>query len=194
MPVDRKQLEYLRSVRIDGAPDFGQKLYEILNNMVAKSLDNLEQQTNSNVNGQPAAPPAPDAVDATAQGDGRIQIGISHQASEFYRGNNYFIEHASNPEFSDPQVQSLGPARNGSIYVGNQARYVRVYNQYPGSNPSAPVYLGSSSQPRAVHAGGPNAPVRFMPSMGSGTGKPGQGLSGFGNVPYRSRNGQPPTR
>lgn len=192
MPLDREGLEYFKTLRIADAPDLGPRLYEFLNRMCG-GVNNVEQQTNSNVNGPPEAPPPPDAVTASGQ-DGRIQIAISHQAAEFYRGNHYFVEHADNPNFANPQVVNLGPSRNGSIYVGNQPRYIRTYNQYPGSAPSTPVYLGSAAQPRAVSGGGGGPAIRFLPSQGSGTGKPGQGMSGFGNVAFRSSNGKPPIR
>src|SRR6185369_17239295 len=109
----------------------------------------------------------------------------------FYRGIRYYVEHADNPQFTDPQIVRAGDVRNITIPAGGK-RYVRAYASYPSSAPNEPVYHGSSVEPIAVDSGG-NGPA-FLPSQGSGTGAAGVGLQGPGKEPFRPVDGKPPTR
>ena len=76
----------------------------------------------------------------------------------------------------------MGASRNQYLQLGNQTLYWRVYSQYIGSLPSAPVAFGSP--PIAVAGGGSSGPAP-LPSTGSGVLPNGllQGGNGFGINP-----------
>ena len=73
-------------------------------------------------------------------------------------------------------------------------RYFRAYSAYASSAAGPPVYFGGVGAPLPVAGGGPVGGPAFLPSQGSGTGAPGEGLSGPGPVPFRSTTGAPPVR
>src|SRR5207253_3159090 len=108
------------------------------------------------------------------------------------RGINYFIEHDTDPNFTNPQVEDLHASRQKTLSLpamdddGNpQPRYVRVYSQYKGSPPSAPIYFGGNT-PTPVNPGG-TAKLTLLRSTGSGTAQNSgeQGASGLGKVLFR---------
>lgn len=192
MPLPQKNLSYFKNLSFPGAPDFGTKLAEWME-QTGQAFNNIEQQNNSNATGEPQTPPAVNSLNVSAA-NGHFQIAINHEGAEFYRGVNYFVEHSATPNFTDPHIVDMGTSRNANLFLGNTTRYFRAYAAYPGSGPGPLVYHGGGAQPRPVSGGGtvPGAP--FTASQGSGTGTAGQGHSGFGPIPYRTKTGAPPVR
>lgn len=181
-----RNLDFIRNI-----PVFGTRLYEAL-----RDLDNQHQalasQTNGNSTGQPLAPPAINSLKVVANA-GHFNVAITDQ-SPIYRGISYFIEHADNPAFTNPQVEHIGASRNATFFFGNVTRYWRAYSAYGSSPASAPAYHGSAAVPLAVTGGGDNSGPTFQASQSSGTGAQGQGLQGPGTIPFRSSTGAPPIR
>lgn len=160
---------------------------------VSQGVNNIEQQTNSNANGDPATPPAINNLNVTAN-NGHFEIAINHEGPEFYRGVHYFVEHADNPHFTDAHTIHMGTTRNLSKFFGDTQRYFRAYAQYPGSPPGPIAYHGSQGMPSPVTGGGSVPGPSFAPSQGSGTNQAGEPHGGFGNIPYRTQTGKPPVR
>ena len=167
------------------------RLYEALADLERQQA-NITQQANGNVTGHPAPPPPIDGL-KVAGSNGHFSIAIQDQTPSF-RGVNYYVEHADNPNFTNPHVIELGAARNHNVFLGNVTRYWRAYSAYSSSEPSAPAYQGDASTPLPVAGGGAIPGPEFLPSEGSGTGAPGQGLAGPGILPWRSLSGLAPVR
>ena len=177
-----KNLQYIKTKDV--------RLYEAVKGLL-DGLNTVAQQTNAATSGQPVAPPPVNGVSVTGA-NGHLTVSI-HDSNTIYRGIGYFAEHADNPQFTNPQIVPMADARNVTIPVGNQTRYVRVYSSYPFSPPSQAVYHGGA-QPIGVNGGGADSGPSFLPSQGSGTGIAGQGLQGPGQNQFRSPNGIPPVR
>ena len=184
-------LDYFRSLKIDGAPDFGARMYEFAKAIVSQSRT-TEQQTNVNAQGQPQPPPQVNGLNVQGQ-NGHFSVAITDN-NPIYRGIQYYVEHDTSPNFSNPTTVHIGDSRNANLFLGSGTRYWRAYSAYASSAPSAPVYHGSSVNPTAVDAGGSIGGPASIPSQGSGTGAVGVGLSGPGPVPFRSNTGAPPSR
>ena len=167
------------------------KLFETLSDIIQQH-SNLTEQVNGNSTGQPLAPPNVAGVTVTAQ-NGHFNVAIQDQG-KIYRDVHYYVEHADNPSFANPQIIHLGHSRNHDIYLGNVTRYFRAYSAYASSAAGDPAYHGSPIAPLPVVGGGADPGPLFQQSEGSGTGTRGQGLSGPGPVPFRSTTGVPPTR
>ena len=191
MPVSIKNEAYLRSVAPKEFPELGMKLIEALREIV-QAHNNVEQQGNFNSTGIPQSPPQINGLTVTGQ-NGHFNIAI-HDDNKIYRGIHYWVEHADNPQFTNPITIHMGGSRNYNEYLGNVVRYWRAYSSYGASPPSKPVYHGSAAQPLLVSGGGNAGGPAFQPSQGSGTGAAGEGLSGPGPIPFRSNTGQPPQR
>jgi hypothetical protein len=187
MPLEIKELSFLRGVD-HWTPDLGAKLAEALQS-IQQAHNNVEAQVNGNSTGGPQAPPSINGVQVTGQ-NGFLHVAIQDN-NPIYRGIRYYVEHADNPQFTDPHIVALHDVRNVSIPVGG-TRYVRAYSAYSSSDPSAPAYHGSEAQPIAVNTGGQGPAL--LPSQGSGTGQSGVGLQGPGKVPFRPIDGAPPAR
>lgn len=181
-----KNLSFIRS-----SGDFGTKLAEALES-IAQQASNGQQQANVNPTGQPQPPPAVDSLQVTGQ-NGHFNISIAHN-QKFFRGVNYFVEHADNPHFTNSHVIDMGASRNHNIFLGNVTRYWRAYSSYGSSPPSKPTYMGAAAQPQAVEGGGSVGGPAFTVAQGSGTGAAGVGLQGQGVEPYRPAAGGPPVR
>lgn len=180
-----RNLPKLRSM-----PIYGQYLYEALTDLDRNS-SNVEQQVNGNSSGQVQPPPSIQGLNVTAA-DGIFEASVAH-SSNFYRGVRYYLEHADNPQFTNSHTVPMGDSRNWRGSLGSVGRYFRAYASYTNSGVGAPVYFGGS-QPQYVDgsvSNGGQGPA-FHASQGSGTGAPGQGLSGPGPTQYRGAN--PPTR
>lgn len=188
MSISIKNLAFLKNSRPDH-PEYSVKLAEALESF-GLQVNNAISQTNANPTGSPEPPPNINAVNVTAQ-NGFAHVAIQHDAP-IYRGVRYYVEHADNPNFTNPQVVALHDVRNVTIPVGAGNRYYRAYAAYSSSAPGAPAYHGNPVQPTAVDAGG-SGPA-FLPSQGSGTGEAGVGLQGPGTRPFRPVSGSPPTR
>jgi len=186
-----RNLAYIRALKLPDQPDFGAKLYEALSDLNSQH-QTVAQQVNGNSSGQPVAPPPISKLTVTAA-SGHFSAEIQDQGP-VYRGIGYFIEHADNPHFVNPQVVDLGAARNWTGFLGDATRYFRAYSSYGSSPAGVPAYHGSKSQPLPVSGGGAVPGAIFGTSQGSGTGQPGQGLVGPGQIPFRSPTGKPPSR
>jgi hypothetical protein len=185
MPASAPNLAWVRSLKLDSHPEFGAKLYELLSSY-RDNLNVLEQQTNSNLGGTPTAPPNLQAITVTPTEVGH-HISINHGA-EFYRGLYYHVESADNPHFTNPFPEYSGPAREINLATGSRRLYFQAFASYQNSANTPIVYHGGQ-QPQSVLGG---KSFTSGQSQGSGTGRPGEGRSGFGNVAYRGSN--PPTR
>jgi hypothetical protein len=164
------------------------KLYEALTDIVA-GVNASNQSTNADPHGQTAPPPTPNGVKVTAK-DGIFSAEIQDKNQSLYRGISYFLEYDTSPHFANPQPVHLGPSRNWRGHLGNQTLHWRAYSSYPTSTPSGAVYHGGIN-PTPVVGGGLSGPAIGV-SQGSGTGPAGEGLHGYGKLPFRGNN--PPVR
>jgi hypothetical protein len=187
MPDKVRNLAWLRGLKLDGVPEFGPRLHELVSDMIANDRQ-LAQQTNSSLSGSPSAPPPLQGVTVTPSETG-VHISVQHEG-EYYRGVEYHGDYSDNAHFSNPFPFSMGPNREHDLPVGTQKLYYRVFAQYQTGTPGNPVYHGGAT-PAAV-TGGTNVPRGT--SQGAGTGRPGQGLQGYGSIPFKSVNGAPPVR
>ena len=186
MPNQPRNLDWVRHIDPRNLPaDLGSRLYELLSDL-NRNDNTLESQTNSNLAGTPTPPPPLQAVTATPTSVGH-HISINHGGA-FYRGAFYHVEYADNSHFTNPFPAYSGPAREVDLATGSQKLYFRAFASYANSQNTTPVIHGGST-PLPVTGGTAGTPGA---SQGSGTGLPGQGLSGFGPVPYRG--GKPPIR
>jgi len=184
-----RNLDWIRDLKIQGHPEAGAKLYEALADIV-KATANIESQTNTNAGGQAIPPPPIQGLQISAR-NGHFQIAIYDQGN-IYRGIRYYVEHADNPSFSNPQRICLQDARNHNLFLGNVTRYFRAYSAYSSSGPSNPVYFGGPI-PQPVIGGGSVQGPAFLADQGTGTGGMG-GITGPGQFPFISENGIPPGR
>lgn len=176
-----RNLAYLRSL------PFGARLVESLQDL-QQGIKNMAMQGNLNPDGQVQdAPPQVNAISVTA-GGGVAHVQITDN-NAIYRGIQYHVQYATDPGFTAPITQYLGPSRDARIPVGNTPLYYRAFSDYPTGSHSAPVYHGGST-PIAVTASGTSQPA-IPKGQGSGTGTPSQ-ISGFGPIPFRGTN--PPKR
>lgn len=186
MPLNIKELSFLKGVD-HWTPELGAKLAEALLS-IQTAHNNIEAQVNGNSTGGPKAPPKINGLTVDSE-PGYLKVAI-HDDNPIYRGIRYYVEHADNPQFTNPQIVALHDVRNTMIPVGG-TRYVRAYSSYSSSHPSDPVYHGSQAQPTPVNIG--NGPTP-LDSQGSGTGPAGLGLQGPGRTPFRPVDGKPPVR
>lgn len=186
MPLIIDNLAYIRNAD-PNSPGYGAKMYEALLS-IQRAHNATEQQTNSNSSGTPEPPPNLDSLTVTPTSVGH-HISIKH-GGEFYRGIEYHGDYADNPQFTNPFPWHAGPTRELDLATGSRKLYFRAQAQYPTGSSTPPVYHGGS-QPIAV-TGGTESPLGA--SQGSGTGNPGEGLQGYGSLPYRTLTGQPPVR
>jgi hypothetical protein len=185
MPASAPGLDWVRSLKLEGHPEMGANLHRLLRSF-RDDLNTLEQQGNFNLNGTPAAPPNIQNVTVTPTSVGH-HISINH-GEAFYQGLYYHVESADNPHFTNPFPAYSGPAREIDLATGNQTLYFQAFASYQNSGNTPVVYHGGQT-PQPV-TGGKNVPRGT--SQGGGTGRPGEGRSGFGPVPWRGLN--PPVR
>lgn len=185
MPVTVRNLAWLRSLKTPEVPDLGARLHEMLSDL-ATGCNILETQTNSNLNGHPAPPPRLQSVTVVPTEVGH-HVSINHGAN-FYRGAYYHVEASENPHFTNPFPVYSGPSREIDLATGTRTLYFQAFTSYQNSGNSEVSFHGGQN-PIPV-TGGIATPLGQ--SQGSGTGQPGQGRSGFGNVPWRGNN--PPIR
>ena len=193
MTLKIRNLDYLRNADPStSGTSYGARLYEALQD-INNAVSNHLSQTNGNPTGEPQPPDAALGVKVTAR-DGYMHVSINDQGP-LYRGVKYWVAHADNPNFTNPQhTQASGTElRNHTEFIGNQTRYVQVYKSYPWSGPTAPVIHGGAT-PIAVQGGGSHPGPLWLPSEGTGTGTASQHPSGPGPVAFRSATGKPPTR
>ena len=181
-----RNLPYLRSL-----PEFGAKLYEALSDLDRNS-DTIAQQTNASPGQKPYAPPSVTGLNVVAQ-NGSFHAQITDN-NDIYRGINYHLEFDTDPGFSNPHPVDMGSSREHTMFLGNGTFYFRAFSSYSTGPASSPAYHGHSGSPTAVFGGGTVGPPQLLPSQGSGTGGPRQGVSGPGPIPFRSSTGAPPIR
>jgi len=175
-----RNFDWLRTVKLDGIPAFGQRFYELLSD-ARRDVGTLEQQTNSNLNGTPSAPPDPDAFNVVPHPQG-VEFAIHHNA-DFYQGIKYEIDATAN---GTTHSYDVGSSRNGFLPVGPLTASYKVRALYPNGQSSNPV-----SHPTSV-IGASVSKVAMLPGQGSGTTRQGQ-PPGFGGA-FRSMTGAPPAR
>lgn len=184
MSLSVRNLDWLRSVKIDGNPSFGQRLYELVND-IRGGVNTLEQQGNFDLSGTPGAPPQPQELTVVPHPQG-VEFAIRHEG-EFYQGVNYEIDHTANGQ---THSYSVGGSRNGFLPVGPTVGTYQVRALYPNGKSSTPVVYGGI-QAKTVR-GASVKEVAMLPGQGSGTTRQGQ-PPGFGGA-FRSQTGAPPVR
>jgi hypothetical protein len=188
--------------------DGGKQLVEIQNEN--PSLGRLLQRTVSAINrlasnagvspvGQLPIPPTIGAINVKASGE-TVHVTVD-DASEATTNREWFIEHATEPNFIAPHVVHLKSSRGAFLNLPSktdagtaQGWYFRGYSQDPGSPPSAPVYFGGLSPTKVTLSG--STQLTPLASTGSGTASPlgTQGGWGRGKIPVRpagSTTGRP---
>ena len=132
-------------------------------------------------------PPQVTGINVVTLGTGAVDVTFTDRGA-VNQGVNYFVEHADNPNFSNPRQEDFGGRRNGVIVIGSGTRYFRVFSQYryPWSLPNNPVVFGGVGAPTSVTGGGTATPA-LQASTGSGTASSNgqQGSWGFGRVRVR---------
>jgi hypothetical protein len=128
-----------------------------------------------------------------SQANGHFSVSVTDH-NDVYRQVSYYVEHDTDPNFTNPITVPMGTSRNMNLFLGNGARYFRAYSAYPNSAPSQAVYHGTSAAPAVVLGDGTIGPPPVVASQGSGTGPQRVGLEGPGISPWRSANGAPPVR
>ena len=177
MSLQVRNLSWLRSLKVDGVPDFGARMHELISDVIQGS-NTLEQQTNSSFTGDPAPPPPPEALKVVPHPQG-VQFAITHQ-SDFYRGVGYHVDVTSG---GVTHTYDVGNSRNGVLPVGNLAAEYKVRASYATGQSSLPVAHSGVVQGGAGSAG-------LLPSQAAGTTLPTQ-PPGYGG-PYRGS--KPPVR
>src|SRR4051812_18097168 len=94
------------------------RLYEALK-AVQDQTTNIEKQGNFNATGHPAPPPPINGLKVTTGPAGEFQIAITDNG-EVGRGINYWVEHDTSPNFTNPHIVDMGQSRNHSVNLGDQ--------------------------------------------------------------------------
>lgn len=151
---------------------------------VEDAINNLGFQTASSPVG--STNPPPDIASVTVQAaNGLFEFEVVDH-SPVLRGITYFIEAATNVNFSDAKVVYQGTSRNGFIQLGSQTYFFRAYSAYPTSARSRSAYFGSQANPTGVVGGGSAPPAPALAPQGSGTSNGANGGDGgYGNAPAR---------
>ena len=166
----------------------------IIGPILADGLQRLEDAVNNlavNVGADPTGfvPQAP-----TIQGlmvkaaNGLVHVSIN-DSNPISKNLHYFVEYSTDPAFSQPHVEHLGPSRGGVLNLpgktdGNATQnfYLRGYSQYQGGIAGKPINFGGAI-PTPVNPGGTTL-LTLLPSTGSGTAPNNgeRGGQGFGKV------------
>jgi hypothetical protein len=166
---------------------------------IIAAVNQLAANTGVSAVGESSPPPTVGGVNVKAAGE-MVHVTIS-DANQVSKPIEYFVEHSTSPNFVNPHVTHLVSSRGLFITLPSkndagtaQPWYFRAYSQYPGSQPSAPVYYGGLS-PTAVTLSG-TTHLTPLASTGSGTASPigQQGGWGRGKTSYRpsgSTTGRP---
>lgn len=176
-----RNLDTIRNWSTPEIPDLGARLYECLRDMVRQDAV-LAQQVNGNLDGNPTAPPKPQALNVIPHPQG-VQFAIQHEGN-FYQGITYHIDATSK---GVTHTYDVGASRNGVLPVGPLAASYQVRALYPSGLSSSPVVYGASS-PKLVTGG--TGSTDLMPGQGAGTTRASQ-PPGFGGT---YRGSKPPVR
>lgn len=166
--------------RIRAIPVIGKYLYEALNG-VQGGINQMAVQGNLNPSGTIPPPPNINSFRMTNGPSGEHQFEINDTGA-FGRGNNYFVDYDTSPNFTNPHTFPMGQSRNGHVNLPGQTLYARARSAYPSGESSDWVYHGSPVNPLPVTGGITGARA---PSQGSGTGAP---RTGGGPGPVQVRN------
>jgi hypothetical protein len=144
-------------------------------------INNMGNSIAVNPTGKLPPPPPIESVSVKAN-NGLVHIVATHNAP-IQKGIQYIAEADTNPAFTQPHPIDMGASRSHFALLPGmdddsnpQSWYVRVFAQYPGSDPSEHTYFGSKFTPTAVTPGGTTT-LTPIPSTGSGTSS-GTGLQG----------------
>ena len=144
----------------------------------------------------------PDALSAVNVSPGSDQVHVTlTDNSQVKKNVRYFVEWSVNdPAFNNPHVEDLGSIRGRVLPLAAKDQngvqiqyYFKAYSQYEGSDPqSKHTFFGTRYAPTAVTLSG-SSQLQYLPSAGSGTGKPdgSQSGSGLGKVLQRPAPGPP---
>lgn len=172
-PFDIPNKAYIRSL--------DPRLFEAFMGVVG-GIRNLETQGNFSGMSAPPTPPAVNGLKVTTGPGGEFQLAITDNG-QVSRGINYWAEHDTSPDFSNPHIIDMGQSRNYNIHMGAQSLYWRAYSSYPSGQASPYVYHQEQGRPASVLGG--VAGTR-APSQGAGTGAPGYGAAGGGPIQSRT--------
>ena len=168
-------------------------LGNLLRRMVG-AINNMANSAGVSATGKAAAPPNIGALNVKASGE-IVHLTIS-DTSPIQKPIEYFIEHSTEPNFTNPYVVHLVSSRNAFLNLpsktdggASQKWYFRAYSQQLGSDPSTPVYYGGKT-PVGITLSG-STQLTPLTSTGSGTASNtgGQGGWGRGKVQQRAQQG-----
>ena len=159
---------------------------------IINGVNTLASNTASSAVGRLAPPPPINGLTVVTGGE-YAHVTIQH-SGPIQQGVHYFVEAATNPNFSGAWPIHFGTSRTRDpIHLAPldatgaaQSWYLRGFAQYPGSDPSAPVAYGGAS-PTAITTTGTTR-LTWGTSTGSGTAaNTGQQIGwGFGKQPRRT--------
>jgi hypothetical protein len=149
------------------------KLGAYLRNYILPAIQTTAANAAVSSDSQISAPDPPESVNVSTAGE-MMQITVDHSAP-LQKGAHYIYTVATNPQGANAQIEAK-PASRAPFHItlptknslgSDHQYYVGVQVQYPGSQPSAPVYYGGST-PKAVTMSG-TTQMDIMPGTGSGT-------------------------
>src|SRR5260370_20771666 len=97
--IKPRNLDWVRGLKIEGHPDAGARLYELLSDLT-KNDHQIAQQVNASLSGNTPPPPSLQGVIATPTPAG-VHVSIQHERA-YYRGVEFHGEDASKPYIKDP--------------------------------------------------------------------------------------------
>jgi hypothetical protein len=153
---------------------------------VLKQLHDAHNNIGKQVNAAPVGKtPAPQPISGvTVTGAGGVHEVAIQDNTPANRGLHYFVEWDTSKDFTNPRQESLGPDRQWRANLGVPGPiFVRAYSGYPTSEPSEPVYHGSSAGPIGVDAGGLTLTVSGGTATGTITGPSPLANVGVGTEP-----------
>jgi len=179
-----RELEEIRNAN----PSLGNLIRRVIN-----AVNTVAQNAGIAPLGESDPPPSIGGVTVKASG-GLAHVTIS-DTNEITKPIEYFIEHDTDPNFTNPHVKHLVASRGAFIPLPAQDDngtaqnwYFRAYSQHPGSAPSKPVYFGGLS-PSPVSVGG-STQMTPLQSTGSGTASNTGGQGGWGRGKVFTRPAQ----
>ena len=155
------------------------------------AINAVSDKTGTNPVGESAPPPPISHIDVKASGE-MLHVALRHATTEsIKRPIRYYVEVATDSNFSNTQVHDLGASRTLLTHLptfddnnSQQTYYVRGYAQYPGSKPTPVTVYGGKLGPTKIQMDG-TTKLTLLPSTGSGTAafNGQQGGSGMGRFP-----------
>lgn len=158
------------------------------------AINNLSINAGISPLGETAPPPNIGGLNVKPSANGEQVHVTINDANPIDKPVEWFLEHSVNDEnFTNPHVIHLVSSRGTVLNLPTfqddaetkNKYYFRAYSQYPGSQPSKPVYYGGSS-PIGVTLNGETA-MTLLPSTGSGTGSSTGNQGGWGRGKVLSR-------